>query len=113
MKTLYTNNGLQNRRVPDNYQPGPEEALVDSFLNDADLDEVFPNRQAALAQIQKDSQINNLKQQLAALDLYMSRGLEDLISAQNFDVTTLPQIQQDRLAQKTALRQQINDLNQN
>jgi len=52
-------------------------------------------------------QIAGLQAQLLALDSYIPRGLEDLIAAQAFDVTKLPAIQQQRLAQKTTLRAQI------
>lgn len=42
--------------------------------------------------------------QIAVLDTYIPRGLEDLITGLGFDVTKLPQVQQDRLAQKATLR---------
>ena len=45
--------------------------------------------------------------QIAVLDTYIPRGLEDLITGLAFDVTKLPQIQQQRLAQKAALRLQL------
>lgn len=45
--------------------------------------------------------------QIAALDAYIPRGLEDLIAGLGFDVTKLPQVQQDRLEQKKALRAQL------
>ena len=45
--------------------------------------------------------------QISALDVFIPRGLEDLIAASGFDVTKLPQIQQDRLAQKAALRAKL------
>jgi hypothetical protein len=45
--------------------------------------------------------------EIAELDRFIPRGLEDLIAAIAVDVTTLPQIQQDRLARKAALRGQL------
>jgi len=45
--------------------------------------------------------------QIAALDVYVPRGLEDAIAAYGWDVTKLPAIQQTRLAQKVALRAQL------
>lgn len=45
--------------------------------------------------------------QIAELDRFIPRGLEDLIVALAFDVSALPQVQQDRLAQKAALRAQL------
>lgn len=45
--------------------------------------------------------------QIAALDAYIPRGLEDLIAGLGFDVTKLPPEQQDRLEQKKALRLQL------
>lgn len=44
---------------------------------------------------------------LAELDKKVPRGLEDLISAQGIDVTTLPQVTQDILSEKAALRAQL------
>lgn len=48
-----------------------------------------------------------IKQQLSALDTYMPRGLEDYFITSGFDITKLPQIQQDRLKQKQNLRAQL------
>jgi hypothetical protein len=45
--------------------------------------------------------------ELSALDSSIPRGLEDYWSATAFDVTKLPPTQQQRLAQKTALRAQL------
>lgn len=45
--------------------------------------------------------------QLSALDSYIPRGLEDYWTAIAFDVTKLPKEQQQRLAQKAALRVQL------
>lgn len=45
--------------------------------------------------------------EIAELDRFIPRGLEDLISALAFDPTNLPQVQQDRLARKAALRTQL------
>lgn len=51
-----------------------------------------------------DATIPDAKQELAALDIYIPRGLEDMWAASGFDTTTLPQVQQDRLARKAELR---------
>lgn len=45
--------------------------------------------------------------QLAMLDSYIPRGLEDMWVATGFDTTTLPSQQQARLAQKQSLRSQL------
>jgi len=45
--------------------------------------------------------------QIAALDVYVPRGLEDAIAAYGWDVTKLPAVQQTRLTQKAALRAQL------
>lgn len=45
--------------------------------------------------------------QLAELDNYIPRAIEDYWTAIGFDTTKLPQIQQDRLSKKIALRAQI------
>lgn len=45
--------------------------------------------------------------EIADLDRFIPRGLEDLLSVLAVDVTTLPQVQQDRLARKAALRGQL------
>lgn len=63
----------------------------------------------AAGQAERDKQAHNapILAQIAALDAYIPRGLEDLIAALAFDVSALPQVQQDRLAQKAALRGQL------
>lgn len=61
-------------------------------------------------EVQKDTQISNIKSQLAALDPLLPRCMEDLISSRSIDVTTLPQIMQDRLKQKQDLRSQFQSL---
>jgi hypothetical protein len=45
--------------------------------------------------------------QIAAIDVFIPRGLEDTWAAMGFDTTKLPAIQQSRLAQKIALRAQL------
>jgi hypothetical protein len=45
--------------------------------------------------------------QIAALDIFVPRGLEDAIAAYGWDVTKLPAIQQERLSQKAALRAEL------
>jgi hypothetical protein len=45
--------------------------------------------------------------QIAAIDVFVPRGLEDTWAAMGFDTTKLPAIQQSRLAQKQALRTQL------
>lgn len=49
----------------------------------------------------------NIIAQFPPLDVYLPRALEDYWAAIKFDVTTLPAIQQQRLAQKQDLRSQI------
>jgi ferritin-like protein len=46
-------------------------------------------------------------ERLASLDLKVPRGLEDLIIAQGIDVTILPQVTQDILAEKQTLRSNL------
>lgn len=56
----------------------------------------------------KAKKLADISAKLAALDLFLPRALEDFWTAINFDVTTLPQAQQDRLAEKVALREKYN-----
>jgi hypothetical protein len=49
----------------------------------------------------------SLHQQIAALDPVLPRHAEDIIAAGGIDVTKLPQVMQQRLAQKQQLRGQI------
>lgn len=68
-------------------------------------------REAAWAagQAERDRIAHNapILAEIEALDRFIPRGLEDLIAALAVDVTTLPQVQQDRLARKAALRGQL------
>ena len=57
------------------------------------------------------SQTDPIKAQLLDLDTVLPRCVEDLIVARSVDVTTLPQIMQDRLTQKQDLRAQLQQLN--
>jgi len=52
----------------------------------------------------------NILSQLSALDTQIPRGLEDTWTASNFDITQLPQVQQDRISLKHSLRTQITTL---
>ena len=45
--------------------------------------------------------------EIAALDAFLPRGVEDLIAVLAVDVTKLPQAQQDRLARKAVLRGEL------
>jgi hypothetical protein len=64
-----------------------------------------------LARLADQKRRSEAIQELAELDRFIPRGVEDLITTLTIDVTTLPQVQQDRLARKTVLRQVINDTN--
>lgn len=46
-------------------------------------------------------------QELESLDKFLPRCVEDMITASGIDITTLPQIMQDRLARKQELRTQL------
>lgn len=48
-----------------------------------------------------------LEEDLVELDRYLPRGLEDTWDTLDLDISTLPQVQQDRLSQKTTIRNQI------
>lgn len=63
--------------------------------------------QPAKPSLTKDQQNAIILNQLVPLDMYIPRGLEDMWVATGFDTTKLPKAQQDRLAQKKALRAQI------
>jgi len=79
---------------------------VDGVLMDmteAEETELAADR-ATLATFQTQRELLN---ELAALDIFIPRGLEDSWTASGFDTSTLPQIQQDRLARKVALRAQL------
>ena len=52
----------------------------------------------------KSVKLAEISSRLAALDLFLPRALEDFWAAENYDVTKLPQVQQDRLARKVVLR---------
>lgn len=54
-----------------------------------------------------DEQKAAIMAQLDALDAYIPRGLEDYWTASGFNTSTLPSIQQTRLAQKISLRAQL------
>ena len=49
----------------------------------------------------------DIQVQLNTLDVVLPRCVEDLISVAGISEASLPQIMQDRLAQKRVLRQQI------
>jgi hypothetical protein len=72
-------------------------------MTEAEETELAADR-ATLAAFQAQRELLN---ELAALDIFIPRGLEDAWTAAAFDTATLPQIQQDRLARKIALRAQL------
>lgn len=59
---------------------------------------------AELLALSKQSKLWQIQAELDRLDKYLPRGLEDYWSATECDITALPQVQQDRLARKVALR---------
>lgn len=70
------------------------------------------------SKIETENNINNLMielnkkiNKLETLDKYIPRGLEDTWEAIDFDISVLPQIQQDRLAEKQLLRIDIVEIN--
>jgi len=80
--------------VPDDAENSDRQALAEW---EADGNTISPY-------VAPDTTIPDAKQELAALDIYIPRGLEDMWAATGFDTTTLPQVQQDRLARKAELR---------
>jgi hypothetical protein len=65
--------------------------------------EIMPTDAELLAQA-KQSKLWQIQAELDRLDKYLPRGLEDFWAATEYDVTNLPQVQQDRLARKAVLR---------
>ncbi len=53
---------------------------------------------------------DDIQMQLNSLDTVLPRCIEDIIVAVGIVEATLPQIMQDRLSQKRALREQYNSL---
>lgn len=49
----------------------------------------------------------SIQNELNELDKYLPRCVEDLITVQGVDITTLPQIMQDRISRKEELRTQL------
>lgn len=68
---------------------------------------VLPTEAELLAQA-KQSKLWQIESKLVALDRCLPRALEDFWTAIGFDATTLPQVQQDRLAEKVVLREKYN-----
>lgn len=81
---------------------GEVKAMTDDQIAQKQSDDA--NWVAEQAQRDKDTANAIIATALADLDTYIPRGLEDTWSAIGFDTTKLPQKQQDRLAQKIALR---------
>ena len=65
---------------------------------------VLPTDAELLAQA-KQSKLWQIESKLAEMDRYLPRALEDFWTTIGFDATTLPQVQQERMAQKAALRE--------
>lgn len=83
---------------------GEVKAMTDEQIAQKQSDDA--NWIAQQAQRDKDTANTIITNALADLDTYIPRGLEDTWMAMGFDTTKLPQKQQDRLAQKIALRAQ-------
>lgn len=75
--------------------------LVD--MTDAEIDELAADRAAQSVVRSRQAVLS----ELATLDIFIPRGLEDMWTASSFDASSLPQIQQDRLARKIALRAEL------
>ena len=60
---------------------------------------------AELLQQAKNNKLWQIQADLDQLDKYLPRGLEDFWTATAFNTTSLPQVQQDRLARKVVLRE--------
>lgn len=65
--------------------------------------EVVPT-DAEVLEAAKSTKLADISAKLAALDLFLPRALEDYWTTIEFDTTTLPKVQQDRLARKNELR---------
>lgn len=95
------------RAVDKHYVVQSGEVLFNDLASDSQLTSAFPGY--ASAKVANDKVVANrpILMQLQVLDTYIPRGLEDMWSATGFNTTTLPSIQQTRLAQKLTLRSQI------
>ena len=71
-------------------------------INGATFEEIFEEIPPAVP-----SQEELIRIELAELDTFLPRCIEDLITARGIDIATLPQIMQDRLNRKTELRAQL------
>ena len=69
----------------------------------AEPEPYVPTETELLAQA-KQSKLWQIESKLATLDRYLPRALEDFWTAETYKVKKLPQVQQDRLAEKAALR---------
>lgn len=72
----------------------PIEPIVEPYIPTA----------AELLQQAKQSKLWQIESKLVELDRYLPRALEDFFTGENYNTNKLPQIQQDRLAEKVALR---------
>ncbi len=88
---------------------GYTKALVDNEVVATPILVEIP--QEELTRIADSKARMEAKATLSALDLVIPRGVEDLITTLAVDVTTLPQIQQDRLTAKAAARAVIQATN--
>lgn len=92
--------------VTETTPPNDPAVMVLGFHVSADFVQVWDTRQATHAE--RVSRVNTpIIARIAELDRFIPRGLEDLIAALAVDISTLPQIQQERLAEKVALRSQL------
>ena len=108
---VYSNNGLTFQSHPAGYEPQTGEVAFDDLATAAELTSAFPGYAAAVAAQKDISDKAPLQAQLAALDMFLPRGTEDVIAALvakgTIALTDLPAVQQSRLAQKQALRAQL------
>lgn len=77
-------------------------------LTEEEIAEISAIKESAEAEASSPKVLNApIHAQIAAIDTFLPRGVEDLIVLLQVDVTKLPQEQQDRLKQKAALRAQL------
>ena len=81
--------------------------MVDGELQDVPLPpapEPYAPTDAELLAQAKQSKLWQIESKLIELDRYLPRALEDFFAAENYNGKKLPQVQQDRLLEKVALR---------
>lgn len=122
MRLLYSNNGftfrdatpaaIDERDAAAGFTGLPAQEIAaeegevefDHLPTDEELAAAFPGRAAALAAAARAQAAAPILAELAELDRFLPRAVEDSWAASGFDTSSLPAAQRDRLAKKQSLR---------